>query len=166
QGLRADRPLERGRCRVLEGFGNAVLSGPPPRPPHLISNTIEHRLANIGLEHTGPADLDRIQDLDGAEERLLDQIVGIEERAGVGGKAPAGPAHEAWAIALHQGSKRGTVAPFGAAQQVARDHELGSRRPVVDGTGLLGHAAPLRDEALAGWAAWPSRRWTAMPHGS
>src|SRR5262245_59304423 len=162
QGLGADRALERRRRCILEGLGDGVLPGPPPRPAHLIPDTIEHGLANIGLEHTRSPDLDGIQDLDGAKQRLLHEVIGVEEGAGVGGEPPAGPACESGAVALHQGAERGAVAPFGPAQEVAGDHELGSRRTVVGGMGHDG--APL--VPAAGRTARPSRRCTVMPHGS
>src|SRR5262245_11198244 len=62
--LRADRALEGRGASILYGLWHAVGARPPSRPSHLIADTVQDRLANIGLEPPRPAHLDPVQPLD------------------------------------------------------------------------------------------------------
>src|SRR5262245_29428381 len=96
ENIRADRMLERRRRGIRQRFGYSVRPWAPCRMAHLISNTIEHRLANVGLESAGPPDLDPVEPFEHPNQRLLHEIRGIQEGPGVHREPPAGPAFEPW----------------------------------------------------------------------
>src|SRR5262245_30352881 len=113
QDFASDRALEwRGRS-VLDALRQLVRARASPSPAHLISNTIEDRLANVCLKYPGLPNLDLVEPFDRAQERLLDEIARIEQRSGVAGKPARSPALETRSIAGHQCGERCLIAILG-----------------------------------------------------
>ena len=84
-------------------------------PAELHADPVRHGHAQVGHQRAVVARREVLQPLQGAKQRVLHDIVGVEQPASAGGDAPGGPALEARQVARHQGLDGHTVALLGAS---------------------------------------------------
>ena len=120
--------------------------GPPPLPPQLVAQAVEHRLPQIGLQRADAARLEPLNPLKRPEQGVLDKVVGVGQVAGPPGQAAAGPALERLEVAREQAVERVVVAGAGASIRWSVDS--GPRRVVARFSEESG--GPLRSSAIRG----------------
>jgi len=130
--LGANRGLER---RVAAGGNRRVEradGGRAPLAADLVADAVHHRAAQVGLQRALPSRLEMTKVGHAADERVLDQIVGVGKVARPLRQPAGGPAGQPWQVAIHQAIERGSIPGANALEQDERrrgGRVLSCRRP-------------------------------------
>ena len=116
--LAADRDVERGRrfrrLRIRQLGGG----GPSSEAARLVADTVEYRLAQIRLERPFVARLEVVEVAQGRQNRLLHQVLGVEQAARGRGQPASRPPPESGQASGNQPIERVAVPLADPGQEV------------------------------------------------